>query len=55
MPWRESCAMDERLRFMADYLRGEMSMIELCELYEVSRKTGYKWRSRYESEGPGGL
>ena len=55
MPWRESCAMDERLRFMADFLRGEMSMVELCELYEVSRKTGYKWRSRYESAGAAGL
>jgi putative transposase len=55
MPWRESCAMDERLRFIADWLGGEMSKTELCEMYGVSRQTGYKWLARYETQGPAGL
>ena len=55
MPWRESCAMDERVNFIADLIRGEKSMVELCELYGVSHKTGYKWRLRYKSDGVVGL
>lgn len=55
MPWRESCAMDERVRFIADHTSGLWSMTELCERYEISRKTGYKWRDRYEAEGAAGL
>src|SRR5882724_11914338 len=30
-------------------------MVELCERYGVSRKTGYKWVERYERDGPDGL
>jgi transposase InsO family protein len=30
-------------------------MSELCERYEVSRKTGYKWLDRYRLEGAAGL
>ena len=55
MPWRESCAMDERVRFIADWLSGEVSKTELCEAYGISRRTGYKWLSRYEAEGAVGL
>jgi putative transposase len=55
MPWRESCAMDERVSFIADHMSGLWTMIELCERYEVSRKTGYKWLDRYRLEGPAGL
>src|ERR1700751_3834419 len=55
MPWRESCAMDERVSFIADQRTGLWTMAELCERYEVSRKTGYKWLERYRLEGPAGL
>ena len=55
MPWRESCAMDERVSFIADYVCGLWTMTELCERYEISRKTGYKWLDRYCEEGPAGL
>ena len=30
-------------------------MTELCERFEISRKTGYKWLDRYAAEGPSGL
>jgi putative transposase len=55
MVWRESCAMDERTRFIGESLSGEWTMVELCERYGISRKTGYKWLGRYRADGPGGL
>jgi len=55
MPWRESCAMDERMRFIVDQRSNEWTMTELCERFEISRKTGYKWLDRYCREGPAGL
>jgi transposase InsO family protein len=47
--------MDQRTQFIADYLRGCLSITELCALYDVSRKTGYKWIDRYLHYGPAGL
>ncbi|EIG57766.1 hypothetical protein Bra1253DRAFT_02438, partial [Bradyrhizobium sp. WSM1253] len=55
MPWRESCAMDQRVNFISEQRTGLWTMTELCERYEISRKTGYKWLERYRLEGPGGL
>lgn len=37
------------------YLRDLLSVAELCELYGISRKTGYKWIDRYIHLGPAGL
>jgi putative transposase len=47
--------MDQKTQFIAAYLRDRLSMTELCELYGVSRKTGYKWIDRYLMHGPQGL
>jgi transposase InsO family protein len=47
--------MDQRIQFIADFLRDTLSITELCEAYHVSRKTGYKWIHRYLKEGPAGL
>jgi putative transposase len=55
VPWRETSVMDERMRFVADYLSGGFSMTELCERYQVSRPTGYTLVARYQVEGPAGL
>lgn len=55
MPWGETCAMEQRLRFIADVLAGDETMTELCERYEISRKTGYKWIGRHCLEGVDGL
>jgi hypothetical protein len=40
MPWKESSPLDQRVRFIADVQQGALSMSELCERYDVSRKTG---------------
>lgn len=55
MPWRNTCPMDERLRFIEDWLRREWTMLELCRLYGISRPTGYKWVERFTARGELGL
>src|SRR5918996_5030683 len=55
MPWRHTSPLDQKTQFIADYLRRTLSITELCELYSVSRKTGYKWIERYLTSGPSGL
>ena len=55
MPWKETCAMDERSRFIAEWLRGEVSITELCGSFNISRKTGHKWLDRFRENGQKGL
>ena len=55
MPWSETLPMDQRIQFIADFLREVLTVTELCDLYGVSRKTGYKWIERYLRSGPPGL
>jgi transposase InsO family protein len=55
MGWEGVTIMDQRVRFIAESLRGVFSFKELCSQFSISRKTGYKWIERYEHEGPGGL
>lgn len=55
MPWSHTTPMDQKMQFIADYLRETLSMTELCELYGISRKTGYKILDRYLTHGPAGL
>jgi transposase InsO family protein len=47
--------MDERIRFIGDWLSGSYSKTGLCEVYGISRPTGDKWIGRYEREGVEGL
>jgi transposase InsO family protein len=55
MPWKETEPVDERLRFISAYLEEEETFSELCEQFEISRKTGYKWVNRYNEKGIQGL
>jgi len=55
MPWKEELPMNQKTQFISEYLNGTFTVTELCERYNISRKTGYKWIGRYEEEGPGGL
>jgi len=55
MPWKETCVMDERMMFIGECLRGEVPMTVLCERYGISRKTGYKWLTRYRQDPERGL
>lgn len=51
MPWKETCAVKERIRFIDEWERGDLSMVALCRKYGVSRQTGYKWVHRYQEFG----
>jgi putative transposase len=51
MSWKNRCIKQEKLLFIADWLKEEHTFTELCERYQVSRKTGYKLVSRYQEEG----
>ena len=55
MPWRDSSTMDLKTQFIADYLRPTLSISELCQQYNISRKTGYKWIDRYLGKGASAL
>jgi putative transposase len=55
MPWKETCAVDQRIALLADWLRDEWTMTQLATRYAISRKTAHKWVARYETEGAGGL
>ncbi|HTA30902.1 MAG TPA: helix-turn-helix domain-containing protein, partial [Candidatus Cybelea sp.] len=51
MAWKETCVMSERVRLLNDYLSGDYAISELAVEYAVSRKTVYKWISRFEAGG----
>ena len=54
MAWKESCRVDERMKFITRLDGGER-MTELCLEFGISRKTGYKILKRYEASGAKGL
>jgi putative transposase len=47
--------MDERLRFIAEHMKGELPMTALCAGFGISRETGYELVRRYQVEGVAGL
>jgi transposase InsO family protein len=55
MGWTETCAVDERMRFVMAIESHEDTHAALCRRFGVSRKTGYKWLERYGELGVEGL
>jgi putative transposase len=55
MAWKERSRVDERMLLIGEYLKGERAMTDLCREFSVSRKTAYKWVTRYNEDGPAGL
>jgi hypothetical protein len=39
MPWKEGRIVDERVKFVAEVLKGERKIKKLCQQYGISRKT----------------
>jgi len=52
MPFRETCAMEERIGMLSEYDQGHWSVSELCRRHGVSRETFYVWRARRASGDP---
>lgn len=55
MAWKGVTIMDQRVRFISEYLDKYFSVAELCRQFNISRKSGYKWLGRYEKYGALGL
>ena len=55
MPWKDTCSVDERVKFVSEVMRDERTFAEVCRDYGVSRRIGYKWLDRYEQGGPAAL
>jgi transposase-like protein len=52
MPFRETCAMEERIAMLTEYEAGHWGVSELCRRHGVSRDTFYVWRARRASGDP---
>src|SRR5262245_12911977 len=46
VPWKETVAVAERSRFVEEAARGRLRVSDLCDLYGIRPKTGYKWIKR---------
>lgn len=55
MPWRESSFMSERLAFIKACLDRDERIVEICDRFGISEKTGQKWLKRFREEGSSGL
>jgi len=55
MGWEGVTIMNQRVRFIAEYLNEYFPVNELCHQFNISRKTSYKWIKRYEEYGSEGL
>jgi transposase InsO family protein len=49
--WKETDPVKERKKFVELYLTRRYDMTTLCELFEISRKTGYKFVGRFAEGG----
>jgi len=55
MPWKETCAMNERTAFIDAWLQHGSDISLLCRRFHITRKTGHKWINRFKAEGLPGL
>lgn len=55
MPWNEVTTLTLRHEFVMLAQLGGCNFSSLCERFDISRKTGYKWLKRYKQSGDAGL
>lgn len=55
MPWKEQSVMELRKLFVLKSLEPGANITQLCQEFDISRKTGYKWIKRYKESGFKGL
>ena len=51
MTWKETCPMEQKIKFIAMVRNGGYSFAAMCRHFGISRQTGYELMARYESEG----
>jgi transposase InsO family protein len=52
MPFKETCALEERIAMLRDYETGAFSVTEVAARYGVTRQTFYDWKRRRDGGGP---
>lgn len=55
MTWEGVTVMDQKVRFVAECLQQHFCFAEICNQFNISRKTGYKWLKRYNLDPEHGL
>ena len=55
MPWKDVSPMDQKMQFVSLAATGRFTVSQLCEDFDISRKTGHKWLNRYARQGAKGL
>ena len=55
MPFKETCVLDETVRFVLACVAGEETMTSLCQQFGISRQWGYEMLRRYREGGVTGL
>lgn len=55
MVWKETCAVDQRMKFVLAVESEDEALSALCRQFGISRRTGYKWLGRYREAGVAGL
>jgi transposase InsO family protein len=50
MPWRETCAMDQRSEFITEVVTRVTTFTAVCRMFGITRQTGYKWLRRWKAE-----
>ena len=55
MGWMETCAVEERMRFVMAIEEREETFAAVCRHFGVSRKIGYKWVERHAEGGVAAL
>jgi len=55
MPWKDTTAMEQKVEFICEWLSEQYTITELCNVFGISRVTGYRLIDRYEKMGIEGL
>jgi transposase InsO family protein len=55
MPWKETTTMEQKVEFICEWLSEKYTITELCQVFAISRPTGYRLISNYEKMGIEGL
>jgi len=55
MPWKSISLVQARVRFVKLVLKAQQPMAQVCRIFGISRKTGYKWKGRFGEQGGRGM
>jgi len=55
MAWRTVNVKQQRIEFVVAVSRKQSSLSRLCQEFEISRPTGYRWWRRYQQKGVEGI